>query len=584
MEKRLKLQLLILLGIMAIALNVVAVGAQGTLGSPPDVPTPTAVVPTPTVVVPTPTVVVPTLPPTPGKPVPVSPRGWGNPSRSQTFYWDPAANTETYTVYWSSDNGDSGELSLSASDGSCTSGRCAISTTLPFEGEYKWYVIARNAAGSTQSDTMEFTLNSNISTPDAFSPSGTIYDNRATTFVFTDVRDNVYQYRIRVIHAGTGQVMLDRYWNVDQMTCENYRCYVTTNTFLPAGNYIWRVRGYSNNSVSNWSNEVSFYMYCTTCNYSGGSTTPAATATPGTVTNTVPTPISPAGNIVETTPVFSWRTLTGAELYWISISDSSNKVIYSGTVNNSACTYESCTFSPGFTLPGGGNYSWKVSGGSAAGVTWGSATTSFTLTEAPKAVTFLIPEENGNIGSEGSAIVWSDPGQAIESFKVAIFDNNNEVLLDTVMDRETLWCSETGCMLEFSSIPLGEGYRIEVTPVSTYGAEGSAASLTFNVVDEIFGIETLYPKDGSIVQSRPLFRWQLPEGAAADSGYVLRVTDEEGKNAEIGPLVCETDGLTCADGQAFFIPADSLPAGTYTWTVELPDLELVSEAIKMIVE
>ncbi len=559
MDKRLKIELLFLIGILAIAGNIMAVSAQSVTASPPNITVP-------------------------DKPNPISPRGWGNFSRSLVFYWDPAANAESYTVSWSSNSGDSGTLSLSASDASCAAGRCSVSTTLPFEGEYEWYVTATNSQGSTRSDTLEFTLNSNISTPDAFSPSGTIYDNRFTTFVFTDVQDNVYEYRIRIIHANTGQVMMDRYWDADEIRCENYRCYITTDTFLPAGNYVWRVRGYSNNSVSNWSNELAFYMYCTTCSYSGGTTTPVATSVPATVTNTVPTPISPSGNIQDTAPVFSWRALTGAELYWIAVYDSGGKVIYNGTVDRSACNYESCTFNPGFQLPAAGNYSWKISGGSAAGVTWGTANAAFTLNEAPKEVIFLSPAENGVIGSETSSILWSDPGKTVESFKVAVFDAAGNNLLDTVMDRDTLWCDEKQCTLEFASIPVAENYRIEVIPVSTYGAEGALASLIFNVSDEVYGIEIIYPKDGTIVQSRPLFRWVLPEGATEASGYLLRVTDEAGKKAEIGPLTCEADGLTCTDQQAFFIPSDSLPVGTYTWTVEVSGTEVSSAPTKIIVE
>lgn len=197
----------------------------------------------------------------PDKPNPVSPRGYDNFSRTLTFYWNPAANAENYTVYWNSDNGDSGNLTLAASDASCGGGRCAVSTTLPFEGEYHWYVAAINTEGTVNSDTIDFTLNSNISTPDAYSPSGTVYDNRFTTFTFTDVQDNVKEYRIRVLDVYSSRVVMDRYWSVDEISCEANQCSITTDTFLPGGNYVWRVRGYSDNSASNWSNELGFYVY-----------------------------------------------------------------------------------------------------------------------------------------------------------------------------------------------------------------------------------------------------------------------------------------------------------------------------------
>ncbi|MHC1773635.1 MAG: hypothetical protein AB9907_18230 [Flexilinea sp.] len=509
----------------------------------------------------------------PDKPNPVSPRGYDNFSRALSFYWDPAANADSYTVNWSSNGGDSGSLPLPASDPSCGGGWCAVSTTLPFEGEYQWYVTAINAEGSIQSDTLDFSLNSNISTPDAYSPSGTIYDSNFTTFVFTDVQDYVNEYRIRVIDAYSNQVVMDRYWNVDELSCENYRCSITTDTFIPSGNYIWRVRGYSETSASNWSNELAFYMYCSTCNYDSGSNGTAYTTgytaptTTAYITNTTPTPISPSGNIQDSVPTFTWRTLTGANLYWLAVYDSNGKVVYNGTTDSSVCNFESCTYSPGFTLPATGNYSWKVSGGSSTGVTWGSATAAFILAEPPKNASFISPAENGIIGTSGSSIVWADPGESIEVFKVVLYDSAGNVLLNTEMDRGTLWCDGSRCTLEFSSIPQAQAYRIEITPVSTYGAQGSTVSLTFNVSDQALNIEIVYPQNDTIVQSRPLFRWKIPNSGITSTEYMILVTDSEGNNAQIGPLTCDTGGLTCTESEAFFIPSDSLPAGTYTWIV-----------------
>jgi hypothetical protein len=525
----------------------------------------------------------------PDKPNPVSPRGYDNFSRTLTFYWNPAANAENYTVYWNSDNGDSGNLTLAASDASCGGGRCAVSTTLPFEGEYHLYVAAINTEGTVNSDTIDFTLNSNISTPDAYSPSGTVYDNRFTTFTFTDVQDNVKEYRIRVLDVYSSRVVMDRYWSVDEISCEANQCSITTDTFLPGGNYVWRVRGYSDNSASNWSNELGFYVYCTTCGYSTGSTGTSAYTNPVSPTvsafqtNTVPTPVSPTGTISDLIPVFQWRTLTGANFYWITLYDASGKVLYNNTSDSSICNYETCTFSPGFSLPAAGNYSWQVAGGTNTGVTWGSASTTFTLVDAPKAISFIRPVDGGVIGTSGSSILWTDAGSLVENFTVVIYDSSNQVLLNTTMDRGTLWCDGTQCTLEFTSIPAG-AYRIEVTPNSTYGAQAASASLNFTVSDVSQTIEIIYPKDNSAVQPRPLFRWKIPQSPEETITFVIQVTGSDGNTAQIGPISCGKSGLTCTENEAFFIPSDSLPSGSYSWTVHSPELNASSEPALITVE
>ncbi|MHC1773636.1 MAG: hypothetical protein AB9907_18235 [Flexilinea sp.] len=513
----------------------------------------------------------------PGAPVLESPSG-EYPTRSLSFYWIPASNAESYTVHWSMEGGGSGILLLSASDDSCLGAHCAISTTLPSEGKYTWYVTATNAVGSTDSSSMEFQVNPNINTPEGYFPFGDLKDPEHLTFEFSDVQDYVFEYRIKVNNSNTGEVIMDRSWNVDGFFCEEGRCSISVDLKLPTGNYYWSVRGYSETSVSHWSNALNFSMECTTCTNSGQ---------PANYANTYPTPTYPTGIIQNNMPTFTWRTITGASTYWLTVYDSGGTILLDSVIDKINCNYDYCYYAPGFKFPGNGTYSWKISGGTSAGAVWGSASTYFSIEAPIGALRFISPENLGVISKSAPAISWTDPGISILSFNIQLWGVQQTILLNTNKPRDTSWCDGTVCTLRFSMIPEAVNYQIEITPLSAIGSTGQSARLIFNV-GEVPEIQALFPAEGETVPTRPLFRWKLPESDGTSASnilyYKIRLIESGGKEVVFGPLICGESGVNCSGGEAYFIPIDALLPGNYTWSLETPQEGKATTPISILVK
>ena len=90
------------------------------------------------------------------------------------------------------------------------------------------------------------------------------------------------------------------------------------------------------------------------------------------------------------------------------------------------------------------------------------------------------------------------------------------------------------------------------------------------------------PKEGSETQSRPMFRWTLDAGEGAS--YELLITDANGVSTLISPLVCGENGVTCEDGEAFYIPTDALAAGTYTAKLGIQGASSIGEPVNFTVK
>ena len=513
----------------------------------------------------------------PAAPILESPSG-EHPTRSLSFTWMPSSSAESYKVVWALEGGGSGELNLSASDASCLGGHCTISTTLPSEGKYSWYVVATNTIGSTNSAPMEFQVNPNINTPEGYLPNGQLDDPEQIRFEFSNVEDEVYEYRIRVSDSSSGEVMMDRSWNVEGFTCDAERCAISVDLQLPTGNYYWSVRGYSETSVSHWSNPLQFSIICSSC---------ASGWQPPTYANTYPTPTYPVGTIQTDIPTFIWRAITGAGAYWLTIYDANGIVLMDYVPVQANCDYDYCYFAPGFKLPGGGMYSWKISGGTPAGVLWGTASANFTIQMPAEAIRFITPENGGMIPKTAPQIQWTDPGSAVLSFKIKLWGSLQEVLLDTSKPRDGTWCDGTACTLRFTVIPEALNYQIEVTPLSGQDVPGQAARLLFSV-GESSQILTLSPTEGETVPTRPLFRWKVADGDGTSAVnliyYKIRLTRSDGQEVVFGPLICGESGVNCTGGEAYFIPTEAINPGVYSWKLEIPQQKLVSAPVSIVVQ
>ncbi len=494
--------------------------------------------------------------------------------RSLGFYWAPSANADIYTVVWYNDREQSGKLELSNDDPTCKQGRCIAYTTLPGVGKYAWTVTAKNASGSAESKVMKFEIATNVSTPTPYLPNGTVFNSTYPAFQWEDVEDGVFEYRIQIVGKYDGRIRYDRWFEVEDIYVGNGVCYVKTDLFLPAGSYSWRVLGRNKDFNSRWSSWLDFYVQCDYCNFNN--------VYFGNYANTIPSTSYPTAVITNMSPEYQWRTLTGAANYLVKVIDASGKEVFAEQVPSSYCTVEMCTWDPGIKLPGNGKYTWTVSGYGPSGGFWGSSNGSFTVQAqiVINPMSFVSPEQNGYLNPDAPLIIWTDPGDTAVLFDVKIFDGNNNSLLNAELDRDQAWCDGLTCSIAFQTIPDGDNYRIAITPYSEYNTTGDMIELVFSKGGKSIRLSS--PKEGSVVQPRPLFRWLLEDGE--DAAYDLILTDAENNVMIYSPLVCGSGGVTCEDGEAFYSPAEALAAGSYIAVLDIPKAGVNGEAVTFIVQ
>lgn len=470
------------------------------------------------------------------------------------FYWAPSKYAESYTVEWHDNRGHHGTANLSNSDATCQNGRCNVHLTMPGYGQYAWRVVAKNSLGSTASDEMQFDIRTGVPTPAPYRPSGSISNSSYIAFEWEDVGHDVSDYRIQVVGNNEDYFRMDRWFKVSDIYVGKGVCYVQTDLYLPAGSYSWRVQAAAGGETSGWSSWKGFSV----SGYNPGSTYYYN------YTNTIPTCLYPTGTITVTAPNFQWRTVTGAAYYMVKLYDSTGTVLFDRQVTSSGnCTAEICTWTADYKLTKNGNYSWSVLSYGSNNAFWSSASGSFTLqgAVAQKAMSFVSPKQNGMLTQDAPVIIWTDPGAATAIFHVEIFSKANKQLFSADLNREQAWCDGQTCSIEFKTIPDAENYRITITPYSDLNTKGDVISLVFSKGSKMLKLNS--PKEGSTVQSRPLFRWNM-DAADTNVSYELILTDAANNVTTISPLGCNMEGVTCEDGEVFFSPAISLTPGAYT--------------------
>ena len=490
------------------------------------------------------------------------------------FYWAPSKYAESYTVEWHDNRGRHGTANLSNSDITCQMGRCNVHLTMPGYGQYAWRVVAKNSLGSAASDEMLFNIRTGVPTPAPYRPSGSISNSSYIAFEWEDVGHDVSDYRLQVVGNNEDYFRMDRWFKVSDIYVGKGVCYVQTDLYLPAGSYSWRVQAATGGETSGWSSWKGFSV----SGYNPGSSYYYN------YTNTIPTCLSPTGTITVTSPNFQWRTVTGAAYYMVKLYDSTGSVLFDRQVTSSGnCTAEICTWTPDYKLTKNGNYSWSVLSYGGNNALWSSASGSFMLqgAVAQKAMSFVSPKQNGLLTQDAPVIIWTDPGAATAIFHVEIFSKANKQLFSADLNREQAWCDGQTCSIEFKTIPDAENYRITITPYSDLNTKGDAISLVFSKGSKILKLNS--PKEGSTVQARPLFRWNM-DASDTNVSYELILTDAANNVTTISPLGCTMEGVTCEDGEMFFSPAISLKSGAYTAKLGLYNSTAVSPELHFTVK
>lgn len=386
------------------------------------------------------------------------------------FYWKPSENAEHYEVSWKRSDGTEGSSELKAEDGTCAAGLCITYEQMPGDGSYTWTVRAVNEAGTAESEEAAFTVRSGVPSPEAYRPASTLNSQRGITFEWEDAGSSVSEYRIQTAVRETGRICVDRTIPVSQIWIGNGICYLETDIYLPEGNYSWRVQAGNGTDVSGWSAWIDFQVSCPDCML-------------GTYLNTVTAGIYPNGRITENDPVFEWLAVTGATYYLLNMTDAEGSALLDVKVPSSNCTLTTCSYDPKLSLETGKAYTWTVSTYGGYDARWGTyegTAEPFEPAAFSGEITFVNPAENGMLDPEIPLIIWTDPGRSAAAFRLEIRNEAGEELFYGDLTRDEAWCDGKTCSIVFMEIPEGNGFTINVTPLSESNLAGETVSLIFN--------------------------------------------------------------------------------------------------------
>jgi hypothetical protein len=288
----------------------------------------------------------------------ISPNGTIGTSRP-IYKWNAVNGATSYRLAVYSITTSKYVTSLNVNAGPhCSGGTCAYKpSTVLSQGDYRFKVRPHNATGwGPLSTWMQFRYGPPAA-PSPIRPNGTI-GTSTPTYKWRTV-GGATVYRLSVYNVDTSTYVINV--NVKASTyCSGWTCSFKPTTSLIQGNYRFKVRarnGAGWGPISSWMK----FRYGP----------PAA-----------PLLISPSGSISSTTPSYTWKAVSGAAVYRLSVYyiDTSTSVINVNVTASVYCSGATCSFTPATALSGG-NYRFKVRARNAVG--WGPVSTWKFFTVAP---------------------------------------------------------------------------------------------------------------------------------------------------------------------------------------------------------
>jgi hypothetical protein len=209
---------------------------------------------------------------------------------------------------------------------------------------YYWQVRASNTGGTRLANEGAwwlFTTENLVGKATLVSPNGSIA-GFTPTYHWNHITGVTWYYLW--INGPTGNIF--KHWYEASAICSGGTCTVTPSMTLSTGNFTWWVQTWNSTGYGLWSAGMTF-------------STPSVSV-PG-----VATLISPNGSISDTTPDYTWNSVSGATWYYIWVSrvnsDGSLTTIHNKWYDASlVCSGANCSVTPdGVTLTSG-NYRWWI--------------------------------------------------------------------------------------------------------------------------------------------------------------------------------------------------------------------------------
>lgn len=270
----------------------------------------------------------------PAPPTAVSPTG-GEGTASTTVTWNETANATWYQVQW-----DTGLGEWVDSQDVCSAGSCSWPIPSLPPGDRSWQVRGRNPRGwgalSAPANFHFYSSPPNV--PEAFDPEGGFFaPNPPDAFTWSDeatATNGATGYQLKVDFEGT------TIFNQDVTpTCSGVECSIA-DPGIPwdAGNYSWQVRSENPAGASAFSPKLEFFF---------------ADSAPD-----IPTPLYPTVDTFDTTPLFQWTAVFGAESYRIQVDPPTN-VVNELVDAATFCNATKCNWESSQTLLTD-NHTWRV--------------------------------------------------------------------------------------------------------------------------------------------------------------------------------------------------------------------------------
>jgi M6 family metalloprotease-like protein len=277
-----------------------------------------------------------------------------------TYTWNQVSDSTWYYLWVNGPNGNVIKQWYTSAQANCNGSTCSVTpaTTLG-GGAHTWWIQTWNSAGNGPWSTgLPFSTPPAPGTATLLSPSGDIGTNYYPTYSWNQVSDSTWYYLW--VNGPAGTPVIQKWYTSAQANCNGSTCSIMPATALAGGAHTWWVQTWNPAGYGPWS--------------AGKSFSTVILPIPGQATL-----VTPSGAITNTTPTYTWNSVSYATWYYLWVSDASGTPVIQQWYQSSAvCSGSTCSVTPGVTLFGG-SYTWWIQTWNTAGTGPWSAGKNFNL-------------------------------------------------------------------------------------------------------------------------------------------------------------------------------------------------------------
>jgi lysophospholipase L1-like esterase len=270
---------------------------------------------------------------------------------------------------------------------------------------------------------------------------------------------------------------------------------------------------------------------------------------------TAPAPVSPSGDITDTTPLFTWSSVPAADWYFLSVDGGAHYGRWHP--EEEICSGSTCSFDPGLALAAG-NHSWELRARNLRGNGGWSASLPFSVwTDPPGPATPLDPQGDQCVAATPFAVTYTWDAAADATYYDLEVEDASAVLITQASYDAALICSGSDCAVAHPAPGLDPGsYRWRARGVNPAGEGPWTARMDFSVYPQALVAATLtYPLESSF-DPTPTFRWFSVSGAA---DYDLEI--------DANPPTNYLEEAICSAGLCEVTEGSNLAPGGHSWRV-----------------